>query len=141
VGIYTVGKVYTLLLYAGPNQTGARLAHVKVNSINEEGLLPSGLPLKANDFTVSSDGKGGTLVTYVPRGTTQLDQSMPVPVIAFRSTKVSLHTIFSQSFGTSTPGFYNITLLHKGVPTNTKKDFHYWGHAPQRLTGPPLCGL
>jgi hypothetical protein len=138
VGIYTVGKVYTLLLYAGPNQTGGRLAHVKVHSINEEGLLPSGLPLKANDFAVGSDGKGGTLVTYVPRGITQLEQSMPVPVIAFRSTKVSLHTIFSQSFGTSNLGFYNITLLHNGVPENTKTDFKYWGHAPKGLQVPPV---
>ena len=137
VGIYTKGNVYTLLLYAGPDQTGARLAHVKVHSINEEGLNPSGVPPKAIDFAVSSDGKGGTLVTYVPGGTTQLEQSMPVPVIAFRNTKVSLETIFSQSFGTSAPGFYNITLLHNGVPTNTKKDFQYWGHAPNGLQVPP----
>src|SRR6201989_825264 len=52
---------------------------------------------------------------------------MPVPGIAFRDTKVSLRAIFSQSFGTSKPGFYNITLLPPSDPSNTRTDFKYWG--------------
>jgi hypothetical protein len=39
---------------------------------------------------------------------------------------VSLQTIFSQSFGTSTPGFYSITLLSPKPQTNTPKDYKYW---------------
>ena len=74
-------------------------------------LLPTHPPLTGSDFALSSDGKGGTRVTYLPQGTTDLEQSMPVPVIAPTGSKVSLQTIFSQSFGTSTPGFHGITLL------------------------------
>ena len=51
---------------------------------------------------------------------------MPVPVIAFRDNKVSLQTIFSQSFGTSTPGFHSITLLLPKHPKNTNTDHKFW---------------
>ena len=141
VGVRHSGKDQFLKLYAGPNRTGGSLAELKVETVAEEGLSPTHSPavpaLTRNDFALSSDGKGGTLVTYLPQGTTYLEQSMPVPVIAFRSSKVSLQAIFSQSFGTSTPGFYSITLLPPGDPENTKKDFKYWGHAPQGLQVPP----
>ena len=46
---------------------------------------------------------------------------MPVPLIAPTGSKVSLQTIFSQSFGTSTPGFYSITLLRPKQPKNTTR--------------------
>jgi hypothetical protein len=127
----TGGRLLTL--YAGPNQTGGFLAQINVETISEGSLLPTHphpptVPLLAGrDFALSSNGKGGTLVTYLPQGTAHLEQSMPVPVIAFRDTKVPLRTIFSQSFGTSTPGFYNITLLPPSHPTNTPTDFKYWG--------------
>ena len=77
-------------------------------------------PLTRSDFALSSDRKGGTRVTYLPQGRTNLEQSMPVPVIAFRGSKVSLQTIFSQSFGTSNPGFHSITLLCPAHHKNTK---------------------
>jgi hypothetical protein len=51
---------------------------------------------------------------------------MPVPVIAPTGSKVSLQTIFSQSFGTSTPGFYSVTLLSPKPQRNTPKDYKYW---------------
>ena len=51
---------------------------------------------------------------------------MPVPLIAPTGSKVSLQTIFSQSFGTSTPGFYNITLLSPEPQANTPSDYKYW---------------
>ena len=126
VGIYTVGKVQKLELYAGPNQTGDRLAHVKVHSIDEGSLLPTDRKLKGIDFALSSDRKGGTLVTYLPQGTIHLQQSMPVPLIAPTGSKVSLQTIFSQSFGTSTPGFYSITLMSPEPQANTPSDYKYW---------------
>jgi hypothetical protein len=55
---------------------------------------------------------------------------MPVPVIAPTGSKVSLPTIFSQSFGTSTPGFYSITLLRPTQLKNTNTDHKYWGSKP-----------
>ncbi len=120
-------KVYLLTLYAEPNRTGP-LAQIHVQTIldGSTGLSPSHLPLTRNDFALSSDGKGGTRVTYLPGGTTKLEQSMPVPLIAPTGTKVSLQTIFSQSFGTSTPGFYSITLLSPKPQTNTPNDYKYW---------------
>ncbi len=131
VGVHPSSMGRVLTLYAGPNQTGAILAQLKVQTIDEESLSPTHPPtvppLMGSDFALSSDGKGGTLVTYLPQGRTYLEQSMPVPVIAFRDSKVSLQTIFSQSFGTSTPGFYRITLLLPKHPTNTPTDWKYWG--------------
>jgi hypothetical protein len=131
VGVLPSSTGRVLTLYAGPNQTGNILANVSVQTVDEQTLLPTQPPevmvLTARDFTLSSNGKGGTLVTYLPRGTTHLQQSMPVPLIAFRGTKVSLKTIFFQSFGTSTPGFHSITLLPPAHPENTRTDFKYWG--------------
>jgi hypothetical protein len=120
-------KVYLLKLFAEPNRTGP-LGEIHVQTIVDAstGLFPSHLPLTRNDFALSSDGKGGTRVTYLPGGTTNLEQSMPVPLIAPTGSKVSLQTIFSQSFGTSTPGFHSITLVSPKPQTNTPKDYKYW---------------
>jgi hypothetical protein len=137
VRVDTLGNTQVLKLFAGPNHTGDVLAYVNVETIDQDSLLPSGLSLQGIDFALSSDRKGGTLMTYLPRGTIQLQQSLPVPLIAFRDTKVPLHTIFSQSFGTSTPGFYNITLVPPSHPKNTNNDFKYWGNAPKDLQVPP----
>ena len=93
--------------------------------------------LAGSDFGLSSDGKGGTRVTYSPQGRTYLEQSMPVPVIAFRGSKVSLQTIFSQSFGTSNPGFHGITLLRPARHKNLKHDYYFWS----KLEGHPCSGL
>ena len=137
VSVETLGNAQVLKLYAGPNHTGDVLAYVNVQTIDQDTLLPSGLLLEGIDFALSSDRKGGTLMTYLPRGTIKLQQSLPVPLIASRNTKVSLQTIFSQSFGTSTPGFYNITLLPPGHPKNTNNDFKYWGNAPKGVQVSP----
>jgi hypothetical protein len=126
VTVLRSGVDRVLTLYPGPNQTGHFLAQVKVQTIDEESLVPTHLSLTGSDFALSSDGKGGTLVTYLPQGKTSLEQSMPVPVIAFRDSKVSLQTIFSQSFGTSTPGFHSITLLLPKHPKNTNTDHKFW---------------
>lgn len=133
MGVLSPG-VRVLTLYSGANRTGNILAQIKVQTVSSEALLPTRPPnvppLTGNDFALSSNGKGGTLVTYVPKGTTYLEQSMPVPVIASRSTKVPLETVLSQSFGTSKPGFYSITLLLPTKETNTKTDHKYWGSLP-----------
>jgi hypothetical protein len=133
VGVHLSGTDRVLTLYAGPNRTGHRLAHIRVQTIALEGngsLSPTDQPLTRSEFALSSDGRGGTLVTYLPHGTTYLDQSMPVPVIAARGSKVSLQAIFSRSFGTSTPAFHSITLLPPGHPKNEPKDHKYWGSIP-----------
>jgi hypothetical protein len=137
VRVDTSSHPQVLKLYAGPNHTGDILAYINVEAINQDSLLPSGLSLRGDDFVLTSDRKEGTLMTYLPRGTLQLQQSMPVPLVAFRNTKVPLQTIFSQSFGTSTPGFYNITLLPTRHPKNTSNDFKYWGNAPKGVQVPP----
>jgi hypothetical protein len=128
VGVDPLGKL--LRLYSGPNHTGAILAHVNVQTIGSEFLNPTHPPtvplLTGSDFALSSDGKGGTLVTYLPQGITYLRQSMPVPLIALTGSKVSLQTIFSQSFGTPIPGFYSITLLRPKHPKPSKTDHKYW---------------
>ncbi len=126
VNVRRSGMDRVLTLYPGPNQTGHFLAKLNVQTIDEESLVPTHLSLTGSDFALSSDGKGGTLVTYLPQGRTSVEQSMPVPVIAFRDSKVSLQTIFSQSFGTSTPGFHSITLLLPKHPKNTNTDHKFW---------------
>ena len=111
VGIYTADKVHKLLLYAGPNQTGERLAHVKIHSIDQESLLPTDRKLKAIDFALQQRQKRGHAGDLLTSGYNfAYQQSMPVPLIAPTGSTVSLQTIFSQSFGSSTPGFYSITL-------------------------------
>jgi hypothetical protein len=142
VGVHPSSMGRVLTLYAGPNQTGATLAQIHVQTIDEASLLPTYLSLTGSDFGLSSDGKGGTRVTYLPQGRTYLEQSMPVPVIAFRGSKVSLQTIFSQSFGTSTPGFHGITLLRPERHENEKHDFFFWskleGHPEWLVNGKPI---
>ena len=90
-------KAYLLTLHAEPTPTGSPLAEIPVQTIidGSTGLFPSHLPLKRNDFALSSDGNGGTRVTYLPGGTTKLEQSMPVPLIApTGSTSVVAHYFF-----------------------------------------------
>jgi len=135
-----------LKLYAGPNPTGDPVALIKVQTIDESTLFPTSPPhvpvLTGSDFRLSSDGKGGTLVTYVPQSRTYLEQSLPVPLIAFRGSKVPLKTIFSQSFGTSKPGFYSIKLLPPSRHENEKHDFFFWskleGHPAWIVNGNPI---
>ena len=133
VGVHPSPMGRVLTLYAGPNQTGAILAQINVQTIDEASLLPTQPSLAGSDFGLSSDGKGGTRVTYLPQGRTNLEQSMPVPVIAFRGSKVSLQTILSQSFGTSNPGFHSITLLRPAHHKNKKHDYFFWS----KLEGHP----
>ena len=53
---------------------GEPLAQLNVQTIDEESLHPTHphppavLPLTGSDFALSSDGNGGTLVTYYPPG-------------------------------------------------------------------------
>src|SRR5262245_44124326 len=111
--------VLTLSTASGPVSFGVQL-------FNPETLEPTGQPLNTDDFTLAGDGNGGALVTYTPQGPTFLQASLPVPVVATAGTLVSLSTIFMQSFGTTTPSPYGITLLTPTAPKNTPTDQKYW---------------
>lgn len=116
----------TLNLFSGPDGTGTVVATLKVQLV-ESGLFPlGGQSLTVNDFTISADGTGGTLVRYTPQGPTFLDQSLAVPITAPVGTKVSLASILQQSFGTETPGFKSYILLPSKPFENNQSDFGYW---------------
>jgi hypothetical protein len=106
----------TLVLYAGTNQTGATLAQLHV----------TGTSLDTTDFKLSSDGGGGTLVTYIAEGVTHLYQPLPVPVVAPTGTMVSLSSMLMQSFGTDNPGFYGMTLFPAPHASAIGADVGYW---------------
>jgi len=101
-----------LRLFSG----GIPVAQLNVETIDPVTFTPTHLPL-TNDFTIGSDGAGGTLITYTPQGPTYLEASMAVPVVATAGTKVPLQSILSQSFGTTTPTPYGITLM---LPTSRR---------------------
>ncbi|MGD9885193.1 MAG: hypothetical protein AB7U95_34350 [Reyranella sp.] len=124
--IPTPPNVLYLALYSGPNQTGSIVATLAVEMIDEESLFPEGNTLTPEDFTLSSDGKGGTVVTYTPQAPIILEQSLPVAVVGSPGETVSLSTILMQSFGTTTPNFTNITLLPTEVAHNSKGDDAFW---------------
>ncbi len=118
-----------LELYAGPDQQGALLASLPMELILAENLAPVGFAdqtLSTSDFTLSSDGTGGTLITYTPQNGIQLQQSLPVPIVATTGTAVSFASILQNAFGTSSPGFTSITLLPSSTFTNTSTDTGYW---------------
>ncbi len=107
---------------------GTAVASLNVQAINAGSLNPaptSPQPATA-DFTLASDGSGGTLITYAPPGPLNLYGSLPAPVVAPTGTLVSLQAIMGQSFGPTTPNFYGITLLPPGNPGNTTTNFNYW---------------
>ena len=124
--IPTPPNVLYLALYSGPNQTGSIVATLAVEMIDEESLFPEANTLTPEDFTLTSDGKGGTVVTYTPQAPIILEQSLPVAVVGSPGQTVSLATILMQSFGTTTPNFTNITLLPTEVARNAEGDDAFW---------------
>ena len=116
-----------LTLYRNKNQKGAVEAELSVRLINPADLAwqpASEQTLSAKDFTFASDGSGGTVMTYTPRGPSYLQASLPVPVVAETGSTVSLKSLFKQAFGTRTPDFEGITLL-PAKPLTATGDF--WG--------------
>ena len=134
-----------LTLYAGPGQTGSIVATLAVQMIDAGSLFPVANTLTADDFDLSSDGKGGTLITYAPAaGPIVLQQALPVAVVAAPTTSgqppqtVALSTILLQSFGTTAPNFIEIVLLPTKVATDTTGNNVFWGPSstpPQWLVG------
>jgi hypothetical protein len=121
-------KTGVLTLYADPNETNP-VATLTVQLIDPESFFALPLnqqTLTADDFTLSSDGKGGTLVTFAPQAPVILEQSLPVPVVGSPGQSVSLSTILMQSFGTTTPNFTSITLLKAMEAHNSPGDDAFW---------------
>ena len=115
-----------LTLYSGANQTGAIVAQVNVQTISQESLNPTYQSLGTADFRIAPDGTGGTFVTYAPQGVTHVEGSLPVPVVAPTGTLVSLSAILEQSFGTTAPTPYGMTLVSPKILFNTATDHKYW---------------
>jgi hypothetical protein len=120
-----------LRLFSG----GIPVAQLNVETIDPVTFTPTHLPL-TNDFTIGSDGAGGTLITYTPQGPTYLEASMAVPVVATAGTKVPLQSILSQSFGTTTPTPYGITLMLPTESESTPTDQKFWVNPPAKGTNP-----
>jgi hypothetical protein len=120
------GQPDTLNLFSGAGGTGTIVARLNVQLV-DAGLFPSTQQtLTGNDFAISSNGAGGTLVRYAPQGPTFLDQSLAVPITAPVGSRVSLGSILKQSFGTETLGFKSYTLLPSQAFANSTTDIGYW---------------
>ena len=136
-----------LKLYAGRDGEGAELATLDMELIAAGDLGSVAFDqqnLSTADFTLGSDGHGGTLVTYTPQNGIQLEQSLAAPIVAAAGTTVSFASILQNAFGTSSPGFTSITLLPIQPFANTSVDTGYWG-APNitptwLVNGVPISG-
>lgn len=119
--------ILLLALYSGPDQSGSIVATLPVQMISELSLFPvQPNTLTAQDFVLSSDGNGGTLITYAPESATVLEQSLPVPVIGSPNQPVSLATILTQAFGTTALNVTKMWLLPTVQAQNTPGNSAYW---------------
>ena len=124
----STGQPDTLNLFSGPNATGSIVATLKVQLVDPNLFPPSQQTLTGNDFAITANGTGGTLLRYAPQGPTILEQSLAVPITAAVGTMVSLGSILKQSFGTESPGFKAITLLPSTAFENSSTDVGYWSN-------------
>lgn len=124
--------LHVLNLYSAPEQQGSLLGSIAIGSIDPESLDTVSFDLSTDDFALSSDGAGGTLLTYAPPNGIDLQQSLPSAIVASAGSIVTFASILQNSFGTSNPGFTSITLLPTQAFTNTPIDFGYW--QPSNIT-------
>lgn len=117
---------HVLDLYSAPGQQGTLLGSIAVESISSANLGEVTFDLATDDFVLSSDNAGGTLLTYQPPNGISLQQSLPAAIVAAAGTMVTFASILQNSFGTSTPGFTSITLLPTKAFTNSATDIGYW---------------
>lgn len=111
------------------DETNFVLAQYRVQLVADAEFNPLPLSqqtLTMDDFSLSADGNGGSLITYTPDTPQVLQQSLAVPIEAAAGTMVSLASILKQSFGTASPRFHGITLLPSGSYTNQPTDVGYW---------------
>jgi hypothetical protein len=120
----SAGKPGKLELFDLQGNEVATLDMQLINPANLDSLGGDGL--STADFTVGSDDASGTLITYAPPNGIQLQQSLPVPIVAAAGTTVSFASILRNAFGTAAPNFTSITLLPTPVFKNTATDIGYW---------------
>jgi hypothetical protein len=115
----------TLNLYAGPNPSGNPVAQLAMQMV-DDALDPTTSTLTSADFSLASDGNGGTVITYAPQGATYLLSSLPTPVIAEAGDVISLKTILKEAFGQSDIPFKGVWLLPSKPFENSATDVGYW---------------
>lgn len=123
---------HTLELYSAPGQQGTLLGSIAIESISAANLGTVAFDLETDDFVLSSDNAGGTLLTYQPQNGIDLEQSLPTAIVAAAGTVVTFASILQNSFGTADPGFTSITLLPTKAFTNSTIDLGYW--QPSNIT-------
>jgi hypothetical protein len=119
------GEVGHLNLYSEAGQQGQLLASLAVQNIGSS-LGQLDFDLASEDFSLSSDGAGGTLVTYAPDTGIFLQQSLATPIVAAAGTIVTFASILENAFGTANPGFTQIALLHTPRFQSTSTNIGYW---------------
>ncbi|MCB1501623.1 MAG: M10 family metallopeptidase C-terminal domain-containing protein [Bauldia sp.] len=129
-----------LTLYRHKHQKGAIEGELSVKLINPASLTfqpQSEQDLSARDFKFAPDNAGGTVMTYLPRGPSYLEASLPVPIVAETGTTIPLGSMLKQAFGTRDPGFKGITLLPaKALEASSD----YWGQVAVNGIDPVLSG-
>lgn len=118
-------NIGTLKLYAGTTPTGTPIAELTMRMVTAS-LEKADLTLSTDDFSLSSNGDGGTLITYAPNGSTYLLASMPAPLIAPAGTVVSLVSLMEDSFGKSATPFKGVWLFPSKAFENTATNVGYW---------------
>ncbi|MGE3987641.1 hypothetical protein [Pseudorhodoplanes sp.] len=115
----------TLKLFAGTDPAGTPVAELRMRLVTDN-LSLTKTQMTSSDFLLSSDGQGGTVVTYNPGGASYLLESLPAPVIASAGEVVSLASILEGSFGTSKIPFKGIWLYPSQPFDNTSTNVGYW---------------
>ena len=129
-----------LTLYGKKNKAGAIKGELTVDLINGADLLPlnpSQQTLRGKDFAFASDGDGGTVITYAPRGPQYFETSLPVPIIAETGAVLALETLLREAFGTAKPKFEGMILM---PATDLTRGDAYWGQPHINGQEPLLSG-
>lgn len=115
----------TLRLYDGSTPGGTPLAELDMRLVFDN-LSWSKNALTSADFSLSSDGSGGTFITYNPGGSTYLMETLPSPVIASAGDVVKLSDILKESFGKGDVPFKGVWLFPSAPFDNTATNVGYW---------------
>lgn len=115
----------TLNLYAGTDPSGNPVAQLAMQMV-DDALEPTTSNLTTADFSLASDGNGGTVITYAPQGATYLLSSLPTPVIAEAGDVISLKDILKDAFGRPDIPFKGVWLFPSKPFDNTSTDIGYW---------------
>lgn len=115
-----------LYLYSGSTPGGQPIAQLTMEMVASQLEPLANSSLATSDFTLASDGHGGTMITYTPQGSTYLLASLPTPVIADPGDVIALTSILQNSFGTPNTPFEGVWLFPSQKYVNTATDVGYW---------------